>query len=78
MVVAVPGLTVPWSHTVYLWLATALSFCAHEVSHHNICLAASQSLDQLYPVKGESCQLIKCDLEATRLTGHWLCSMLTV
>lgn len=32
MEVAVPGLTVPWSHTVYLWLATAISFCAHEVS----------------------------------------------
>lgn len=31
MVVAVPGLTVPWSHAIYLWLATAISFCVHEV-----------------------------------------------
>ncbi len=31
MVVAVPGLTVPWSHAIYLWLATAVSFCVHEV-----------------------------------------------
>ena len=32
MKVAVPGLTVPWSHAAYLWLATAVSFCAHEVT----------------------------------------------
>ena len=28
---AVPGLTVPWSHAVYLWLATAFSIGVHEV-----------------------------------------------
>ena len=28
---AVPGLTVPWSHAVYLWLATAVSIGVHEV-----------------------------------------------
>jgi len=28
---AVPGLTVPWNHAIYLWLATAISFAAHEV-----------------------------------------------
>lgn len=32
LVVAVPGLTVPWSHAIYLWIATAISFGMHEVS----------------------------------------------
>ena len=26
-----PGLTVPWAHAVYLWVATALSLAVHEV-----------------------------------------------
>lgn len=29
---AVPGLTVPWTHSIYLWLATAISIGVHEVS----------------------------------------------
>lgn len=27
---AIPGLTVPWSHGIYLWLATAVSISVHE------------------------------------------------
>lgn len=29
--IALPGLTVPWGHAVYLWIATALSLGVHEV-----------------------------------------------
>jgi hypothetical protein len=32
MGLAVPGLTVPWGHAGYLWLATAASIAVHEVS----------------------------------------------
>ncbi|CAK0736192.1 hypothetical protein CVIRNUC_000706 [Coccomyxa viridis] len=28
-----PGLTVPWAHAVYLWVATALSLAVHEAGH---------------------------------------------
>ena len=31
MQLAIPGLTVPWGHTVYLWTAIALSVGVHEV-----------------------------------------------
>ena len=31
MGLAVPGLTVPWGHAGYLWLATAASIAVHEV-----------------------------------------------
>ncbi|EIE24169.1 hypothetical protein COCSUDRAFT_41457 [Coccomyxa subellipsoidea C-169] len=31
--VALPGLTVPWGHAVYLWIATALSLGVHEAGH---------------------------------------------
>lgn len=31
MGLAVPGLTVPWSHAGYLWIATAASIAIHEV-----------------------------------------------
>ena len=30
-VLAVPGLTVPFSHTAYLWVATLLTMAVHEV-----------------------------------------------
>lgn len=30
---AVPGLTVPWSHAIYIWLAAAVSVCVHEVTN---------------------------------------------
>ena len=33
MGLAVPGLTVPWGHAGYLWLATAASVAFHEVHH---------------------------------------------
>ena len=33
MGLAVPGLTVPWGHAGYLWLATAASIAFHEVHH---------------------------------------------
>ena len=32
MGLAVPGLTVPWGHAGYLWLATAASIAVHEVT----------------------------------------------
>ena len=53
LVVAVPGLTVPWNHTFYLWLATAISFCAHEV-----CM--SRTIARIYvlaSLKGPTCDL---------------------
>lgn len=28
---ALPGVTVPWGHSLVLWLATAVSLAAHEV-----------------------------------------------
>ena len=31
MGLAVPGLTVPWAHAGYLWIATAASIAIHEV-----------------------------------------------
>ena len=31
MGMAIPGLTVPWTHAVYLWIATGLSMAVHEV-----------------------------------------------
>lgn len=31
MGIALPGLTVPWGHALYLWLATAVSLGVHEV-----------------------------------------------
>ncbi len=31
MGLAVPGLTVPWNHAAYLWIATAISMAVHEV-----------------------------------------------
>lgn len=31
MSLAVPGLTVPWTHSIYLWVATAISIGVHEV-----------------------------------------------
>ncbi|KAK9817848.1 hypothetical protein WJX72_003051 [[Myrmecia] bisecta] len=30
---AVPGLTVPWSHGIFLWVATAVSVAVHEAGH---------------------------------------------
>ncbi|DBB04615.1 TPA: hypothetical protein ACH3X1_012685 [Trebouxia sp. C0004] len=33
MGLAVPGLTVPWGHAGYLWLATAASIAVHEAGH---------------------------------------------
>lgn len=33
MGLAVPGLTVPWNHAGYLWLATAASIAIHEAGH---------------------------------------------
>ena len=41
MGLAVPGLTVPWSHAGYLWLATAASIAIHEVCSHNALTAAA-------------------------------------
>lgn len=32
LTLAVPGLTIPWAHAGYLWMAAALSLCVHEVS----------------------------------------------
>lgn len=37
MGLAVPGLTVPWSHAGYLWLATAASIAVHEVDFSQPC-----------------------------------------
>ena len=36
MGLAVPGLTVPWGHAGYLWLATAASIAVHEVSMYSV------------------------------------------
>ena len=33
MGLAVPGLTVPWGHAGYLWVATAASIAIHEVKN---------------------------------------------
>jgi hypothetical protein len=32
LVLAVPGLTIPWTHAGYLWISVAVSLCVHEVS----------------------------------------------
>lgn len=39
MGLAVPGLTVPWGHAGYLWLATAASIAVHEVCPCGLLLA---------------------------------------
>ncbi|CAL8462284.1 g1815 [Coccomyxa elongata] len=31
--IVLPGLTVPWSHAMYLWIATAISLGVHEAGH---------------------------------------------
>lgn len=36
MGLAVPGLTVPWGHAGYLWIATAACIAIHEVSSHTL------------------------------------------
>lgn len=46
MGLAVPGLTVPWGHAGYLWIATAAAIAIHEVHlccmilAHCLCVAA--------------------------------------
>jgi hypothetical protein len=32
LVLAVPGVTIPWTHAGYLWISVAVSLCVHEVS----------------------------------------------
>ncbi len=36
MGLAVPGLTVPWGHAGYLWVATAASIAIHEVNYCHV------------------------------------------
>ncbi len=35
LVIAVPGLTIPWAHAAYLWIAAAVSLTVHEVNGLN-------------------------------------------
>ena len=54
LTLAVPGLTIPWAHAGYLWVAAAVSLSVHEVSpsaqsplcilplHINACSTRSQ------------------------------------
>ena len=44
MGLAVPGLTVPWGHAGYLWLATAASIAVHEVSTQAVMYCCHRSL----------------------------------
>lgn len=44
MGLAVPGLTVPWGHAGYLWLATAASIAVHEVSPQAVIQCCHRSL----------------------------------
>jgi hypothetical protein len=40
LALVIPGLTIPWAHAGYLWIAAALSLCVHEVSlpaHLHLC-----------------------------------------
>ena len=42
MGLAVPGLTVPWGHAGYLWIATATSIAIHEVNSFSHWISPSE------------------------------------
>ena len=65
---AVPGLTVPWTHSIYLWLATAISIGVHEVSAPTSWLGGG-CLDRLHcDSLGRSHRKLACQ----ELTVRWL------
>ena len=47
-----PGVTVPWAHALYLWIATAVSLGVHEVC----CLFQSSSLPADVCAESPLCQ----------------------
>ena len=66
---AVPGLTVPWTHSIYLWLATAISIGVHEVSSCTSRLGDG-CLDRLHRDSlGCSHRKLGCRVLAVRVLG---------
>ena len=64
MGLAVPGLTVPWGHAGYLWLATAASIAVHEVhtlQHLVCCITAFPNCALVVPAQPATANAVPCD-----------------
>lgn len=64
MGLAVPGLTVPWGHAGYLWLATAASIAVHEVhtlQHLACCITAFPICALTVPAQPAAANAVPCD-----------------
>lgn len=64
MGLAVPGLTVPWGHAGYLWLATAASIAVHEVhtlQHLACCITAFPICAFAVPAQPAAANAVPCD-----------------
>ena len=69
MGLAVPGLTVPWSHAGYLWLATAASIAVHEVRPWSLLFISGQQAPVRACASEQSCAICMCDSIAA---SSWL------